>query len=493
MAGKLPVKPLALLLLAVLAWGGAHLVRELASRQTGPLAVAAGDDAVFVLAPGVLYRLDTDGRLQETLTGLVAADARDGGLAWIGDALLVSPGTDGALLRCPAAGSACEPFSDDPYTPTGPVQASLAADGRLWLLETAADRAHRFFPDGRRIDMPLSNLRTPGAILQQGEWLHICNAGAGTFEHRRMHRRGVGEPEEPFSRFAAVPEHDPVNRPLRMLPRDDGSFRLILTNAARTQGRLADVDAEGNVRPLTIDDLVNPVSLAALDDDTLVVDEDRMQVLRIDAAGQATSFGDAAFRAALDTGTGLRDALRLADPLLLVLATLLAAGGGSWLLQQLLARPEDPALTVAPGPDGIAWLPAANVRAAQHLATHAVIALPLALVPVLLAAHFRQTVAGLLWAVLVIVVAVVRGRQTTDAGGRSETRIGLRGPVLIVADPEHGMNEYRLSQVRWNESELQPTDKLRIPLVRDGHELFHRPTLENTLFPQLDPRQKSDA
>lgn len=482
-------RPAALIVVAALLVAAGLFARDTAQRITGPLAVAVRGDAVTVAAPGVLYRLDAAGKLLGTDRDLLDPAARDAGLAWIGDALLVSPGRGGKLLRC--VDNACAPFSGDPYAPTGPVQAAPSIPGRLWLAETDADRAHRFYEDGRRIDMPLSDLQRPGSLWEQDDQLYVCNTGAGKFERHELHKRGIAEAEVVAQFPAAVDDEDPANRPLRLLARADGGFRLALTNAGRTHGRLVDVGADGSVRDVDVAGLVSPVSLAMLGDATLVVDEDRMQVLAVDASGKAAAFGDRDFRAAISARAQERDILRLVFPACAVLATLLAALGGSWLLQRLAQRRSDPPLPVAAGPDGIAWLPTLASLAPRRALQQAVVALPLALVPAIAAGMAGIAMAGMAWAVAVLAAAAVPALLAGNRGAPpAGLRIGLHGKALVIGEAERGMREYRLAMVAWDANQLQPEPGTSIALARDGIDFFHRPTLDASLFPLLDPARR---
>lgn len=479
--------PVLLLVIALPALIAALYLRGAASTIVGPLAVAADRERVAVLAPGTLYLLDTAGTLGERLDGVIASETRDAGAGWVDGVLLAGPGVDGELLRCDRDG--CRPFSDDPYTPTGPVQV-MQADGVVWLAETEADRIHRFRADGKRIDMPLSDLSQPGCMLREGESLLVCNTGSGLLGRHAVHRRGVDYGED-FVRFTVGEGDDAIDRPLRLVAADGGGYVALYTDGRRERGILADVTADGQVTPRDLASLANPVSLARLGDDLLVVDEDLMQVVRIAADGSATLFGDESFNAQLSAQRGTRDALRLAWPLLLAVAVLCAAGGGSWLLWLLAARRPDAAREVKPGPDGVAWLPTGADLARTRVTARLVVAAPAIIVPAIAATWLGMTVAGLAWA---IVVAVAAALPVQLAAMREQPaqglRIGLKGRVLVVTDAERGMREFPLAQVAWNGQRLQPRPDLDIPLAREGLPLFHRPTLDASLFPALDPARR---
>lgn len=486
-SNKSPLRPVALLFLAALLLAAAEFARDAERKIVGPLAVATHGDQVVVAAPGVLYRLDMNGTLRGTDKDVLDPSARDAGLAWLGDDLLASPGRDGALLRC--SGNTCAPFTNDPYAPHGPVQVAMAAPDRIWLLETDADRAQRFFIDGRRIDMPLSDLDHPGALWQQDDLLYVCDTGKNALERHPLFKRGIAGPETVAHFPAAADDPDPATRPLRLLPHN-GTLRVVLTNGARTQGRIADVGLDGSVRMLATPGIVSPVSLAESGDAVLVVDEDRMQVLKMDDLGHATPFGDAAFRAAIAAQVWKRDALRIAFPVLAVLVTLLLAIGGTWLAVRLLGAPGDPARPVAPGADGIAWFPHAAVNA-PHAAIHrALAAAPAALVAAGAAGMLGHGTIAVAVALLVPLVAVLPVLLAGARLPRSGARIGLHGKLLVIADPERGMNEYRVAQVAWNARMLQPDGGTAIPFAHDGVDCFHRPTLEASLFPALDPARR---
>lgn len=485
-----PKIPVALLALAVIALGAALAARHAEQQITGPLAVTVQGDDVVVAAPGKLYRLDAHGRLQRTDDNIVDANARDAGLAWMGADLLVSPGVDGKLLRCNDGN--CTPFSTDPYAPTGPVQVAVATPGKLWLAQTDADRVHRFFESGRRVDMPLSDLQRPGALWQQDEYLYIANTGAGQLERYELHKRGIATPDV-VARFPdPANEDDPVDLPRRMLASGDGSFRVLLANRDRTRGALAEVAANGSVQRLALPELANPVSFAELGDDLLVVDEDRMQVLRIAGDNRVTVFGDEAFNETIRAQHGLQSTLRALFPLLAILAALLAVVGGSWLVRNLLREDDEPALPVAAGADGVAWLPFDSALLQRRVTRAALQGLPLALFPALLAGLFNQAGAGVAWFAVVTVVAIVPVLiKASKVKVPDDLRIGLRGKLLVIEHAQHGAREYSLVQVGWNERQLLPEPGVTLPLERDGLALFHRPTLEASLFPQLNPGKRS--
>lgn len=476
--------PVILLALAAAALAGALTAQNTEQKIVGPLAIAVHGAQVVVAAPGVLYRLDTAGTLQGRDDGAIAADAHDAGLAWLGEDLLLSPGADGKFMRC--SGASCAPFSDNAYAPTGPVQVAAATPGRLWLLETDVDRAHRFHEDGRRIDTPLTDLRSPGDLWQNGNDLYVANTGAGQFERYELHKRGIADPAI-VARFPDAAEaRDPVDRPLRLLPGGDGSFRVLLSNRTRTRGALAQVSAAGAVERLGIPALVNPVSFAVAGADLLLVDEDRMQVLRLAADGRVTVFGDASFNAALGAQHGVQETLRLAYPLLAILATVLAVLGGSLLLRGLLWRESEPARPVTPGGDGIAWLPNDRSMLPRRALRALLHALPLALFPALLAARFGMETLGLCGGIAVLVLATVPALvRAARAQVPDQLRIGLRGKQLVIEHAQYGAREYWLTQIAWNEQELRPEPEVVLPLQRDGVALFHLPTLRAALFPLL--------
>lgn len=485
-----PKISVALLVLAVALLGAALAARHIEQKITGPLAVAVQGDDVVVAAPGKLYRLDGNGRLQRTDDHVIAADARDAGLYWLGGDLLASPGVDGKFLRCTDGN--CVPFSTDPYAPTGPVQVAAATPGKLWLAQTDADRVHRFFESGRRVDMPLSDLQRPGALWQQDEFLYVANTGAGQLERYELHKRGIDTPDV-VARFPdPASEDDPVDLPRRMLAGDDGSLRVLLTNGDRSRGALAGVAANGSVQRLALPELANPVSFAELGDDLLVVDEDRMQVLRIDGSNRVTIFGDEAFNAAISAQHGMQSTLRALFPLLAILAAVLAVIGGSWLVRHLLREDGEPALPVAAGADGVAWLPFDAALLQRRVMRAALQGLPLALFPALLAGLFNQAAAGVGWFAVVTVAAIVPVLlRASKVKVPDELRIGLRGKLLVIEHAQHGAREYPLVQVAWNERQLLPEPGVTLPLERDGIALFHRPTLEASLFPQLNPGKRS--
>lgn len=484
--------PVVLLLAAGAALAGALVARDVERGITGPLAIAADGDRVAVAAPGMLYRLDGSGHLQAADDSVIAIDARDAGLAWLGSDLLVSPAANGAsLLRCDDKD--CAPFSQDPYAPTGPVQVAAASPGKLWLAETDADRAHRFFEDGRRIDMPLSDLQRPGALWQDDSGLYVANTNSGELQRYELHKRGVARPDTIATFRASAGEFDPPVLPLRMLPATDGGFHVLLTNQARSRGALVAVSMDGEVTREQASTLVNPVSLAASDDDLLVVDEDRMQVLRINTDGDATVFGDDEFNAAISARQGQRALLRLLVPVLLLAATLLATVGGWLLLQRLLSEVDEPAQPVNTGADGIAWLVPDAKLAPRRALRAAVTLLPLAIFPALLAAHYHYAWAGQLWAVAVLVLATVPAwLAAARARIPDQLRIGLRDKQLVIEHAEYGLREYWLTQVDWSERELKPENGVLLPLQRDGIALFHLPTLRESLFPRLQPARRKD-
>jgi len=486
-----PKISVALLVLAVALLGAALAARHIEQKITGPLAVAVQGDDVVVAAPGKLYRLDGNGRLQRTDDHVIAADARDAGLYWLGTELLVGPGVDGRFLRC--TNDSCVPFSSDPYAPTGPVQVAAATPGKLWLAQTDADRVHRFFETGRRVDMPLSDLQRPGALWQQDEYLYVANTGAGQLERYELHKRGIATPDV-IARFPdPASEDDPVDQPRRMLAGGDGSFRVLLANGEQTRGALALVSANGSVQRLALPELANPVSFAVQGDDLLVVDEDRMQVLRIADGNRVTVFGDDAFNAAIGAQHGTQSTLRALFPLLAILAAVLAVVGGSTLARRLLHEEQEPALPVTAGADGVAWLPFDTAMLPRRLVRAALQALPLALFPALLAGLFNHAGAGVAWFAVVTVAAIVPVLlASSKVKVPDELRIGLRGKLLVIEHAQHGAREYPLVQVAWNERQLLPEPGVTLPLERDGIALFHRPTLAASLFPQLNPGKRSD-
>lgn len=455
---------------------------------TGPLAIAVGDGQVAIAAPGLLYRLDHDGSLLGVEDDVIAPDARDAGLLWLQDALLASPGTDGGgLLRCSTDG--CSPFSADPYAPTGPVQAH-ADGGIIWLAETDADRLHRFRLDGKRIDMPLSDLSQPGSVLREDDAVLVCNTGSARLDSHRIHKTGLDAAEQ-RAKFPSDDTKDPVSRPLRLLADNSGGYRVLLTNAARSRGMLARISSDLEVNPVDLPMLSNPVSMAWLGNDLLVVDEDLMQVVRIGVDGEATLFGDEEFNVRLAAERTTREALRLLSPVLMMACAFTAAIGGSWLLLAVFRRRGDPARDVGPGADGIAWLPTETELGGERTTRNLMVALPTAIFPAAAIAWLWGPLAAAGWSVVVLAAAVIPAQLAASrARDPRGTRIGFRGRILVVADTERGMREYPLAQVRWNEHQLQPTSKDIVNFSQNGVPVFHPPTLSACLLPKLDPAQQ---
>lgn len=455
---------------------------------TGPLAIAVGNEQVAIATPGQLYRLDHDGGLLDADEGIIAPDARDAGLLWVGDALLASPAPGGGtLLRCTADN--CEPFSADPYAPTGPVQAHVDG-GIIWLAETEADRLHRFRLDGKRIDMPLSDLSQPGAVLRESDSILVCNTGSARLDSHRIHKTGLDFGEQKV-KFQPDDADDPIDRPLRILADRQGGYRILLTNAARSRGMLARISSGLEVEPLELPSLSNPVSMAWLGQDLLVVDEDLMQVVRVNVDGAATVFGDDDFNARLSAGRSMREVLRLLSPALLLLCALVAGSGGSWLVLEIYRRRGNPARDVRPEADGVAWLPTETELAGERTTRNLMIALPIAVLPALAIAWLGILLAAAGWLAAVLVAASIPARQAANrARDPRGTRIGLRGKFLVLADTEHGIREYPLAQVRWNERQLQPTPKDIVNFSQNGVPVFHPPTLAAWLLPKLDPAQQ---
>lgn len=490
------LKPAIVIAVAVPLLIAAGLLRNAAGDITGPLAIAVHDNhvtdnsVIVVAAPGQLYYLNGAGALQYRDDATLAPAARDAGLAFVGDTLLVSPGIDGTLQRC--TNNKCISFSADPYAPTSSVQIG-PTDLHVWLSETASDRLYRFHHDGRRLDVPLSDLSQPGTALQQDDQLLVCNTGGKKLLLYRLHKRGISEPDV-FATWSSGDKGMPIDRPLRLLALDNGNFLALFTNAARSRGVIARVDDRGTVQPLDVPGLVNPVALDALGSDVLVVDEDRMQILRITANGNATVFGDAAFITQLTAQQSLRDGLRITWPLLLLLAALAFGTGGTWLLHQLLMqRPDTAPLPVPKDSSGIAWLPTASELAPSRMRRQLLIATPTALAPILammLFGLFEFILAGIIFAVVIFAPAAA---WSLRAEARREQRpgnlrIGLHDAQLVVADAERGLREYPLQKVLWDEQKLQPEPQTIILLTSNGIDLFHRPTLTAVLFPRLDPR-----
>lgn len=483
--------PLFLLLLAVLLLAGARYAHLSKEDIVGPLALAASGERVAVLAPGALYHLNADGALQSVDTEHVAADARDGGLAWVGDALLVSPGAENELLACTR--DACERFSDDNWAPTGPVQAWF--DGTwYWLSETDADRIQRYDVDRKRVDMPVSDLSRPGSLWVDGEQLYVANAGARKVLRYRIHKRGIADPET-FAEWSEGPVEDPVSIPRRLLPDGETGVKAIFANGSRTAGVVVNIDAEGTMSTMDVAGLVHPVGLARLGTDLLVLDEATMQVLRVDADGNTTVFGDDAFRAQLAERQSTREWLVMLVPGLFVLGILLLGVGGSWLIQVLTNRPDDTAINVSPDSDGIQWLPAVCDLAPRRIPRLLAVVAPVALLPA--AALVLKTpwlLFGLLWATVFFSIAalvpIFTGKRTQLPKGE---RIGIRDRQLIVTHPEHGLREFALPRVEWNEYLLRPEPGLDIPLVRNGAPLYHPATVESLLIPKLNLMKKLEG
>ncbi len=486
---------IALLLIAAAALTGALGARHVESGITGPLAIAVDGDRVAVAAPGMLYRLDAAGHLQARIDSVIAPDARDAGLYWLGGDLLASPAVDGGtLLRCDD--ETCAPFSKDPYAPTGPVQSAAATPGRLWLAETDADRVHRFFEDGRRIDMPLSNLERPGSLWQDDVALYVANTDAGKLQRFDLHKRGVGAATDIAAFQAQDDTFDPPVLPLRLLPDGSGGFHVLLTNQSRTRGALASVSANGDIQQKNIPALINPISFAVSGDDFLIVDEDRMQVLRVsnvnpDAA--ATVFGDDDFNTALSAQHEKQALLRTLIPMLLVVATLLAAAGSWSLLRHFLHEETEPALAVKTSPDGIAWLPPDTQLIPRRLGRTLLMAAPWALFPALLAGFYHHAGAGKLWFFIVLLLATVPvWINALRSRIPDQLKIGLRDKQMVIEHATWGLREYWLTQINWNEKELQPEKDIVLPLQRNGVALFHLPTLRESLFPRLQVSRRKD-
>lgn len=483
--------PILVVALAVPLLAAAWFAQKWAADIRGPLAIAANDREVAVLASGILYRLDHDGALLATDVDNVADDIRDGGVAYVGGELLVSPGVDGELLHC--VDDECKAFTNDNYAPVGPVQSWF--DGTyFWFSETEADRIQRYTPDGVRVDMPVSDLAAPGTVWRDGETLVVADSGNHKISRYQLHKRGIGEPEA-FAQFTQGPAENPVNAPTRFLPQADGSLLAIFSNATRDQGALVAVSADGDSEPVLIDGLSNPIGIAALGDARLILDEGSMQVFRQTADGNVDLFGDDDFRAQLAEQEALRSGLRVAVPVLFVLAVLMVALGGTWLLQRLTWRPLDPALNVSPDGAGIIWLPAECDLAPTRIPRYLLVAAPLALAPVL-AIAFTTTLGAVasLWSLLCFAVAAaIPGMAAMRARLPKGERIGVRDRHLIVTHPERGMREFALPKVEWNEFMLRPEPGMDIPLLRDGVPLYHQSSLEELLLPRLNLMRKLEG
>ncbi len=482
------LKPALLIVLALPLLAAGLFLRHHAGSIVGPLAIAVDEAGtrVAVARSGKVYHLDADGASRSVDEDLLDPEARHAGLAFVGNELFASPDPDGDLLRC--TDTACSLFSDDEYAPRGAVHVFAEAN-RLWFSETDTERVQRYFPDGRRIDMPVSDLTRPGSLWLEGDQLYVANAGSNEIRRYRMHKRGIDEPEA-FATFSDGDEHAPVNQPCCFV-RDGDGFIAAFNDAAGRQGTLVRIDASGAVEPLAVAGLENPVALARLGDAVLVVDEERMQVLKVTADGTASVFGDEAFRTVLGDGASLRASLRMAGPALAVLAALLAALGGSWLLQRVGQRRPDPALVLHADTEGIRWLPRESDRAGVHLPWALVVSTPLALLPALAAGWLGQAGIAALWALLVLGIAAARPLIVASrARLPNDLRVGTRNRHLVVADTDKGLREFPLPQVQWDETELRPEPDLSIPLVRNGQALFHAPTLAAALLPQLAPAQR---
>lgn len=483
--------PLIVMLLAVCLLAGAWYAKKTAAGIVGPLAIAASDNAVAVLAPGTLYRLDAEGALQSVDTETVASGIRDGGLYWAGETLLVSPGSDDELLRCSADG--CAPFSDDNWAPQGAVQTHF--DGNwFWFSETAADRVQRYNTDGKRIDMPVSDLSSPGSLWVQDDVLFVANAGERKIVSYKLHKRGIDEAET-FAIWSEGPRSNPIDVPRRFLPDRTGGFKAIFANARGTVGRVVDIDADGEVTPVELEDLVHPVSLAWLGDALLVLDEENMQVLRVAADGSTSVFGDEDFQAQLAEPKSLRYWLRMLTPVLLALGVLGLGAGCSWLLHVLTWRPIDPALDVKPDSEGILWLPAECDLAPRRMPRYVLVALPIALLPsAALLAETPWLLPAVAWAALFLGAAILLPLIAASRANLPKgERIGLRDRQLIVTHPEHGRREFALPRVEWNETLLRPEAGLDIPLVRGRVALYHASTVENVLLPRLNLMRKLES
>jgi hypothetical protein len=467
---------------------GAWYARHAADAIHGPLAIAASASEVAVAAPGVIYRLDANGQLQSSDSETLAADATDAGLALVGQTLLASPGIDGGLLRC--TGGDCQPFSGDDWAPSGPVQ--IHFDGaQFWFSETDSDRIQRYDTSGKRIDMPLSDLNAPGSLHVSEDKLYVANSGEGKIQRYQLHKRGIDEAET-FATFRSGRDDHPVFMPRRLLALPDGGFKAIFSDARRQNAVLVDIDRYGVVTPAAIEGLVNPVDFAWQGDALLILDEGLMQVLRLDAEGEISVFGNAEFQEQLADGERLRYVLRSLAPTLFWLGIVSLSFGGAWLLRLLTHREVDPALDVKPDVNGILWLPAECDLAPRRIPRYLLVAAPLALAPasaVYLTTPWPPLAMG--WAAVVLSIAVLipmlaAARASLPKG----ERIGIRDRQLIVTHPERGMREFPLPRVEWNEVLLRPQSGLEIPLARRGKPLYHMPTIEAELLPRLNLMRK---
>lgn len=483
--------PLILIALSLPLLAGAWYARFAADSITGPLAIAASSSEVAVSAPGLLYRLDARGALQSVDGETIAEDAVDSGLAFVGESLIASPGIDDVLLRCSA--DACEPFSDDNWAPTGAVQTWF--DGvRFWFSETGADRIQRYDTAGKRIDMPVSDLSAPGSLWVQDDMLYVADAGERKILSYRIHKRGIGEGET-FATWRGGPDENPIDRPQRLLSDGDGGFTAIFSDARRRNGALLAIDANGTATPFDTDSFVNPVGLTRLGDALLVLDEGLMQVLRVDADGSVSVFGDEDFQTQLADQQGLRAGLRATMPVLFALGILALAIGGSWLLNIVTYRAVDPALAVKPDAEGILWLPAECDLAPKRIPRFVLVAAPLALIPAAaVAATTPWPLVAVAWAMLPLsVAALVPMVAASRASLPKGERVGIRDRQLIITHPEKGRREYPLPRVEWSEHLLRPEPGLDIPLLRNGVHLYHASTIEELLLPRLNLMRKIDG
>lgn len=481
--------PVLLLALAMLPALFSGYAREMASGIHGPLAIAAGTMEVAIAGPGLLYRLDHEGNLLKVDDTLIDPGATDAGLAWLGESLLASPAADGGLLLCDEEG--CNVFSSDPLAPSTPVQIHVD-DGMLWLVETSLDRIHRYRPDGRRIDTPVSDLSQPGDAHREGAVLYVCNTGEARIDTHVIHKTGVAHGELFSKRTSTENGEDPLIHPLRILSRRADSFDVIYTNASGTRGQLARLDVAGNAEPVPSDVLANPVSMARIGEDLLVVDEELMQVVRLKPDGEALLFGDEEFNQRLAADRDERNTWRLIHPLAAVLAALLASIGGCWLLVLLVWPLEKRPIPLhTEGRDPTQWLPQESTLVRARILRNATMLAPAALFPLVALVYLGQHAIAFCWTLIVLAAVVIppaiRGWL---ARAPFDTRIGIKGRKLVIADIEHGMREYPIGQVEWSESHLQLPRAGTIPLERKGRPLYHRPTLQAAFLPQLDPSRR---
>ncbi len=478
------LKPAALILLALPLFAGTLFVRQLADGIIGPLAIAVSPDGerIAVAGAGDIYHLDAQGALQGVDADMLDPAAREAGIAWLGDGLLVSPDTDGDLLHCSA--TACSVFSPDPYAPNGAIQVFVAGN-RLWLSEAGTDRLQRYFDDGRRIDMPLSDLLRPGSLWLEGDQLYVANSGARALQRYTVHKRGIDEPEK-FAVFSTGNKDAPIDQPTRFVRSGEG-FQAIFSDHDRRHGVLVAIDNNGTVTQRAVPGLVNPVALDLLGDALLVVDEDRMQVLQVAADGATNVFGDDSFRAQLASRQPLRSNLRIVAPVLMMLAALTLAVGGSWLLRLFSSQRSNPPLAVAPDAQGIIWLPREIDFTTARVLRQCAIFAPAALAPAAAAAFAGYPTAGSIWALLSWAAATLPAlRDGMRARPPNNLCIGMRGHKLVITDSERGLREYPLLQVAWDDLHLRPEPALTLDLTRDGIALFHLPTIAQVLMPRLN-------